>query len=84
MNPTPCKFAMFCSVNNLSSLSGYFSAFDQTSLQENLNGTVTFINMGHLSNNDSDGEGNENVPSYQNEMRAFFSSSASVYFRQLP
>ena len=28
------------------------------------------MNIGHLSNDD--GEGNENVPSYQNEMRAFF------------
>ena len=27
VNPMPCKFAMFCSVNNLSSLSGYFSTF---------------------------------------------------------
>ena len=33
VNPTPCKFAMFCNVNNLSNLSGYFSAFDHTSLQ---------------------------------------------------
>ena len=33
VNPMPCKFAMFCSVNNLSNLSGYFSAFDHTSLQ---------------------------------------------------
>ena len=33
VNPMPCKFAMFCSVNNLSNLSGYFSSFDHTSLQ---------------------------------------------------
>ena len=31
LNPTPCKFAMFCSVNNLSN----FSAFYHTSLQYN-------------------------------------------------
>ena len=28
VNPMPCKFAMFCSVNNLSNLPGYFFAFD--------------------------------------------------------
>ena len=32
VNPIPCKFAIFCSVNNLSNLPGYFSAFDRTSL----------------------------------------------------
>ena len=33
VNPKPCKFAMFCSVNNFSNLFGYqyFSAFDHVS-----------------------------------------------------
>ena len=33
VNPMPCKFALFRSVNNVSNESGYFSAFDHTSLQ---------------------------------------------------
>ena len=52
---------MFCNVNNLSNLSEYFAA--------KKNGTVTFMNIGYLSNDNS--EGNKNVPSYHNE-RAFF------------
>ena len=53
---------MFCSIKNLSNLSGYFAA--------NQNGTVTFVNIGCLSNDDR--EGNENVPSYHNECALFF------------
>ena len=68
VNPMPCKFAKVCSVNNLTNLPGYFSAFDHTSLQWNQNGTVTFLNIGCLSNDDD--EGNENVPGYQ--MNALF------------
>ena len=70
LNPMPCKFAIFCSVNNLPNLSGYVSAFDHTSLQWNWNGTVTSMNIGRLSNND--GGGNENVPSYKNESAFLF------------
>ena len=37
--------------------------------------------MGRLSNDD--GEGNENVPSYQNDMRAFFNFSAFISVNSL-
>ena len=70
LNSMPCKFAKFCSVNNLSNLSGYFPAFDHTSLQYKQNGTVAFMNIGCLSNDD--GEGNENNPSCQNKCAFFF------------
>ena len=77
----PCKFAVFSSVNNLSNLSGYFSAFDHTSLQENQNGTVTFMNFGCLSNDD--GEGKENVLSYQMNARFFLNFFAFISYRVL-
>ena len=65
----PCKFELFCIVNNLCNLSADTFPHLIYELAVKPNGTATFMNIGRLSNDD--GEGNENVPSYQNEC-AFF------------
>ena len=63
VNPTPCRFAMFCSVNNLSNLSGTFPhLIIRVCSKTKLELSLSVINIGCLSNDD--GEGNENVTSY--------------------
>ena len=63
VNPTPCKFAMFCSVNNLSNLSGTFPhLIIRVCSKTKMELSLSVINIGCLSNDD--GEGNENVTSY--------------------
>ena len=57
----PCKF---CNVLLVNPDHAYFSRF-----AENQNGTVTFMNIGRLSNDD--GESNKDVSIYQNECTFF-------------
>ena len=75
VNPMPCKFAMFCSVNNLSNELGYLAEF---AVKPKWN--CYFMNIGRLSNGDD--ESDKNVSSFQNEC-AFLKKLIGVYLNYL-
>ena len=78
VSPTPCKFEMFCSVNNLSNLYIWilFRIWSyEFAVKPKCN--CHFINKGRVSNDD--GEGNENVPSYQNRKCELFFFNFSAF-----
>ena len=73
---------LFSSVNNLSTT--YPDTFPHLIIRvcsKNQNGTVTFMNFGCLSNDD--GEGKENVLSYQMNARFFFNFFAFISYQVL-